>query len=279
MLGDPLFEIVKVCASLPSVQREVLQNHDDNQWWPLRVTDWRLRLILAGWSTRVSYNMISTYQNVVNRIYILGYDQLCIMSDKELASIVAPIGLVHSRIGYFRSVQHFLDQSEIEKKILIERENDELIELFAKQEKGAGYKVAQCAILYAKGYHCGIFPVDSGMKDMLGPCLGLELPKGSLAHNVMRKVIEYQLNASPDDYYMLAHQLGYGHLNLPKDRTPTWWVHLVLIYFKRQYCNMHVPHTCPLRVNQNIGMDIGAMCDRHHSQRGTLLKGYSPFLH
>lgn len=209
----------------------------------------------------------------------LGYDQLCIMPDEELASIVAPIGLVHSRIGYFRSVQHFLDQSGMEKKTLIETENDELIELFAKQVKGSGYKVAQCAILYAKGYHCGIFPVDSGMKDMLGPCLGLELPKGSLAHNVMRKVIEHQLNARPKDYSTLAHQLGYEHLNLPKDQAPVWWVHLVLIYFKRRYCNMHVPHTCPLRANQIIGKYIGAMCDRHHAQRGAFLKAYSPFLH
>jgi hypothetical protein len=81
--------------------------------------------------------------------------------------------------------------------------------------KGAGYKVAQCAILYAKGYHCGIFPVGSGMKDMLGPCIGFELPKGALAHNIMRKQIEHLLNARSTDYVIIPISLqSSGLINL-----------------------------------------------------------------
>jgi endonuclease III-like uncharacterized protein len=268
IFGDRLFEIVKICASLPSVRYDVLQNHDDNQWWPLAIDDWRLRLVVAGWSTRISYNMISTYQAVIYRTQTIGYDRLCTVSDEELASIVAPLGLVHSRVEYFRAVHNFLNQSGIEKMTIVEANNDELIELLAESVKGAGYKVAQCAILYAKGYHCGIFPVDSGMKDMLGPCIGFELPKGALAHNVMRKQIEHLLNARSTDYLALVHQLGYGHLNFPENQAPIWWAHLVLIYFKRRYCNKQAWNACPLRGDRSIGVYIGTMCDRHNTQPG-----------
>jgi endonuclease III-like uncharacterized protein len=271
IIGDRLFEIVKICASLSSVRYDVLRNHDDNQWWPLAIDDWRLRLVVAGWSTRISYNMISTYQAVIYRTQSIGYDRLCTVSDEELASIVTPLGLVHSRLEYFRSVHNFLKQSGIEERTIVETNNDVLIELLAESVKGAGYKVAQCAILYAKGYHCGIFPVDSGMKDMLGPCIGFELPKGAMAHNVMRKQIEHSLNERLTDYIALAHQLGYGHLSLPKDQAPTWWVHLVLIYFKRRYCNKHESQACPLRSDRNLGPYIGTMCDRHNPYPGLML--------
>lgn len=272
-LDERLFEVVKICAALPAVQREVFKNHDDNQWWPLAITDWRLRLVVAGWSTRVSYNMISTYRRVVAQANTLGYDRLSTMSDEDLTDVVAPIGLPQTRIGYLRSVKQFLDSSGIDMTLLQETENDALINLFAERVKGSGYKVAQCAMLYAKGYHCGIFPVDSGMKDMLGPCLGLALPKGPIGHEVMRKQIEQTLNGQPEAYYALAQQLGYGSLQLPTDRAPTWWAHLALIYFKRRYCNMHTPHFCPLRADVKIGAGIGTMCDRQHPQPGMQSNG------
>jgi endonuclease III len=266
-----LYEVLKVCASLPEVKVEVMKNHDDNQWWPVTLSDWRLRLVIAGWSTRVSYRMIATYRRVVMSADALGYDQLCAMQDEDIEKLVESLGLARTRVAYFRSVQHFLERTSISKSILDETENDALIDLFAQQVKGAGYKVAQCAILYAKGYHCGIFPVDSGMKDMLGPCLGLKLPKGPHAHEVMRKQTEHLLKEHAGDYYDLALSLGYGHLSLPQDRAPVWWAHLALIYFKRRYCNAHHPEACPLRNNQLLAHTLGTMCDRFHPQQGRWL--------
>ena len=39
---------------------------------------------------------------------------------------------------------------------------------------------------------------------------------------------------------------GYDKLNIPNYDNATWWAHLVLIYFKRHYCNKHKPDECPL---------------------------------
>src|SRR5437763_10339888 len=107
--GEVLYRVIRGAAALPDVRREVLRNHDDNRWWPLSVTDWRLRLVLAGWSTRVSYNMISTYQMVVARANALRYEQLSELSDEDAFRLVAPIGLASARIAYLRSVSHFLE--------------------------------------------------------------------------------------------------------------------------------------------------------------------------
>jgi endonuclease III-like uncharacterized protein len=265
---ERLYQLLQRCGALSGVKAEVFRNHDDNQWWPLAVSDWRLRLVIAGWSTRVSYHMISTYRGVVEKANNLGYDQLCTLPDDEIEQVVASIGLARTRCTYFRSVQSFLQQSELTLEALHASKNDVLIEQFAANVTGAGYKVAQCAILYAKGYHCGIFPVDSGMKDMLGPCLGLSLPRTPIAHEIMRQHLEGLLQTHASSYLQLARELEYGTLALPHDSAPVWWAHLVLIYFKRQFCNVHHPHLCPLRLDQEIGSSIGTMCDRSHPQPG-----------
>lgn len=266
--ANMLFEVIKICSQLSKVREEVIKNHDDNKWWPLSVEDWRLRMVVAGWSTRISYNMISTYQQVVRTVNTIGYDCLCIMSDLELQELVGPLGLSNSRIRYFKSLKNFLDELEATGQVLIEMPNDFIIEMLANNVKGASFKVAQCAVLYAKGYHCGIFPVDSGMKDMLGPCLGLQLPKGPIAHEIMRKHIEGLLNSRATEYYELTRSLGYEELAIPKDKAPIWWAHLVLIYFKRLYCNKRTPELCPLRADFKIGKCMGAMCDRQYPQVG-----------
>jgi len=257
-----LFEVIKTCANLPDVRQEVFKNHDNNRWWPVTVKDWRLRMVIAGWSTRVSYNMISTYQKVVVTISKIGYPQLCKLSDAELSAIVGSLGLFNTRRQYLKSLEVFINELEEKAQTIFEVPNDELIELFAKKVKGASFKVAQCAVLYAKGYHCGIFPVDSGMKDMLGPCLGLNLPTGPIAHEIMRKQIEEILNAYPTMYYELSQETGYGKLLIPKGEAPIWWAHLVLIYFKRLYCNKKDYQRCPLRAKPKIGYFIGTMCNR-----------------
>jgi endonuclease III len=212
--------------------------------------------------------MISTYQRVVSDARRIGYDHLCEMSDAEVREVVGPLGLYRARTQYLKSVRMFVQEQEDKGDSPLEMSNDSLIELFMRSVKGAGYKVAQCAVLYAKGYHCGVLPVDSGMKDMLGPCLGLHLPRGPIAHEIMRQRIEEILNAHPLTYQKLVLETGYGGLAIPESKPPIWWAHLVLIYFKRLYCNRRDPQNCPLRASPRIGKCMGSMCDRRVPQSG-----------
>ena len=46
---------------------------------------------------------------------------------------------------------------------------------------------------------------------------------------------------------------GYNELNIPDYNNASWWTHLVLIYFKRHYCNKHKPEECPLAKSVNVG--------------------------
>jgi hypothetical protein len=94
--------------------------------------------------------------------------------------------------------------------------NDTLIQQLADQVLGAGFKVAQCAALYAKGYHCGIIPVDSGMAQLLGPCIGMRLPSGTHGHEVMRRHLERLVCRFPETLRAIATATGYDReLTLP----------------------------------------------------------------
>lgn len=266
--SDSLFRAVSVCAALQDVRDEVLRNHDDNRWWPRAVSDWRLRMIIAGWSARVSYSMVGTYRSVIYRADTKGYDALVDMPDDEALELVKSIGLAASRVRYMRSVIAYLESSGMTKEKLDTTPNDVLVKDFAGSVNGAGYKVAQCAVLYAKGYHCGIFPVDSGMKEMLGPCLGIQLPSGPISHEIMRRKIEILIRERSAEYRQLAFNLGYGSLSIPDEVPPIWWVHLVLIYFKRQYCNRHTPQLCPLRRSALTAIRTGSMCAPDRPTKG-----------
>jgi hypothetical protein len=107
---------------------------------------------------------------------------------------------------------------------------------FAGYVRGASYKVAQCALLTARGYHCGIIPVDSGMVTRLAPALGIALPAGAVAHERLRHILEAAVHACGADFRSLIAEHEY-QVAIPDGAEPTWWVHLVLIYFKRLYLN------------------------------------------
>ncbi|MEQ4716040.1 hypothetical protein [Nonomuraea sp. B19D2] len=68
--------------NLPSIvsarrgQRAVQVDHDNNQWWPLHVDDWRIRMLVARWSTRVSHAMIDVYADMVKKADAYGWDAL-----------------------------------------------------------------------------------------------------------------------------------------------------------------------------------------------------------
>lgn len=76
----------------------------------------------------------------------------------------------------------------------------------------------------------------------------------------MRKQIEALVQSRPSAYRALAHRAGYTELDLPATRAPSWWVHLVLVYYKRLYCNKRKPQRCFLRQDQSLSQYMGTMC-------------------
>lgn len=228
-----VFDVVRRVAALPEVRAAVEANHDDNRWWPTSVVDPRMRMVVAGWSTRISYSMIDTYAKVVAEADALGFEKLVALDDRELARLVRPLGLPTARIGYLRSLVSFVDH---EQDGVLDADPDRLIHRFAAQVRHASFKVAQCAVLYARGYHCGIIPVDSGMVTRLGPALGVALPRGPVAHEALRLVLQRCVADRAREYRQLIECNGY-RISIPATVEPTWWMHLVLIYFKRLHLN------------------------------------------
>jgi sugar/nucleoside kinase (ribokinase family) len=257
-LADRVYFLVACAAQQPDVRDAVEANHDDNRWWPLSVSDWRVRMAVAGWSTRVSYAMISTYADVVARADTLGWSGLTRLDDMKLGTMVRPLGLTAARVGYLRSLAAFISRAEAAGTDLAGMRTGDLVSLFAASVRGAGYKVAQCAALYARGYHCGIIPVDSGMITRLAPFLGVRLSSGPAAHEQLRRLLEQSTVAMADRYRDLASGLRY-RVHIPDDADPTWFTHLVLIYFKRLYLNRPGPRVCPRRPACPAFLDCGCV--------------------
>ncbi|WP_232544412.1 hypothetical protein [Streptomyces buecherae] len=240
--------LIERAASLPDVRAEVEANHDENRWWPTSISDPRMRMLAAGWSTRVSYRMIETYARVIASADASGFDSLVAATDAELATLVRPLGLPRARIDYLRSLAELFGcwEKEGTDPTAESADCDALVFDFAARVRGASYKVAQCALLTARGYHCGIIPVDSGMVTKLAPALGLTLPPGAVAHERMRHVLEAAVHARSAEFRSLITNNAY-EVTLPTGAQPTWFAHLVLIYFKRLYLNGPAPRLCRRR--------------------------------
>lgn len=243
-LSRRVLEVTSRAAALPEVRMEVETNHDNNTWWPVSITDPRMRMLAAGWSTRVSYTMIDTYARVIDLVDSLGFDRLAEADDAEVTGWARPIGLPAARITYLRSLAAFLHRLEVGGADILVDHPDEMINLFATEVTQASFKVAQCALLYARGYHCGIIPVDSGMVTKLAPALGIDLPSGPIAHEAMRHVLQDCVSQRAEEYLRLADDYA---VTIPDGATPTWWTHLVLIYFKRLFLNRPSSRLCPQR--------------------------------
>lgn len=261
-------KILEVAASNPLVKKEVQKNYWENQWWPLSVNEWRLRILFAGLSTRVSYHSIQQYQLVRDHLTRIGYQGLKSLDKSEFLTIVKSLGLGVTRWNYWRSVREFCEKypdSDAEPLEIQRLSNDEAILLIKTQIKGAGYKVAQCSTLYMRGYHCGIIPIDSGMKEMMGPCLGFRASKGTIGHEIMRKQVEDL--AKHLDYPKLLTKAGYHEIlsSMEKGAINTWWVHLVLIYYKRTFCNRHDVANCPLAGATELQADMQFSCMKGRS--------------
>jgi len=236
-----MLNVLDLCSQQDIVKSEVIKNHDDNLWWPNDVADPRKRLLIAGLSTRVSYRMINKYRKIIFDLNRYSYEDLQKMSGARLSRIVRGLGLVDSRIKYLKSIFSLINSHRNDIDAM---DNQELINLIAREVDGASYKVAQCCVLYLRGYYCGIMPVDSGMKDMLLPCLGFNVAKGSLGHESARIDLEKIVNNLDID--PLIKKNGYADIKIPKGKPLTWWAHLVLIYYKRSFCNKHNSGDCPL---------------------------------
>ncbi|MGH3881897.1 MAG: hypothetical protein ACRDRY_15835 [Pseudonocardiaceae bacterium] len=238
-----VFDIVQNIAALPEVRAAVEANHDNNRWWPTSIVDPRTRMLVAGWSTRISYSMINTYARVVAHANSLGFDRLTALDDGDLKHLVHPLGLPVARISYLRSLTSFITRWQGD---IIDADTDSIIQRFAAQVHHASFNIAQCAVLCARGYHCGIIPVDSGMVTRLGPVLGLVLPRGPVAHETLRLILQGCVSDRVHDYRQVIERNGY-QISIPTAAEPTWWMHLVLIYFKRLHLNRSGPDLCQRR--------------------------------
>lgn len=58
--------------------KELKRRNDNNEHlrWSLEVEDYRKRLLIAGLSTRISYNMIDSYRKVINDLNSYTYDEI-----------------------------------------------------------------------------------------------------------------------------------------------------------------------------------------------------------
>ena len=241
MTKEEIKQILDICSSMNEVKEDIFKNHDNNMWWPLEVTDYRKRLLIAGLSTRISYNMINKYRKVIDDLNTYTYEEIKNMSRVELVNIIKGLGLFNTRYKFLSSMIEFIENNKLTLK---KESNDVLIEKIAKNVNGASYKVAQCCVLYMRGYYCGIMPVDSGMIDIELLCIGFEKYNNAIGHDNLRK--QLQLLIENNDLKEIIVSNGYENLNIPDYSNATWWAHLVLIYFKRHYCNKHNPKNCPL---------------------------------
>ena len=241
MTREEFKKIIDICSNQEEVRDAVKKNHNNNLWWPLEVEDYRKRLLIAGLSTRISYNMIDSYRKVINDLNSYTYDEIKNMKKDEIINIIKGLGLSNTRYKYLSSMIDFLGKYDNEIKTL---SNDELIKLIADNVSGASYKVAQCCALYVRGYYSGIMPVDSGMKDTELPCLGFEQYKNALGHDILRKELETLVKNN--NMKKIIKKNGYQDLNIEDYDNATWFCHLVLIYYKRYFCNKHNPEECPL---------------------------------
>lgn len=227
MEKSKLEKILSILAKDKILQQEAKKNFTNNLWWPSTVKDKRLRLIIAGLSTRISYSMIETYKKVINNIISIGYDNLASLNDKEKLVMIKPLGLSTTRLNYINSMIKFIsshsDLNNLKDDAFIKLINDEVV--------GASYKVAQCCLLYYKGYPCSIMPVDSGMKDVLLPCLGYPKQKSGIGHEVARLLLEDDVSRIDKKQFIKEN-----NLNITEESF-NWWAHLSLIYYKRQHCN------------------------------------------
>lgn len=86
--------------------------NDNNEHlrWSLEVEDYRKRLLIAGLSTRISYNMIDSYRKVINDLNSYTYDEIKNMMKDEIINIIKGLGLSNARYKYLSSIIDFIEK-------------------------------------------------------------------------------------------------------------------------------------------------------------------------
>lgn len=64
MNKEKLKEILSIWSSMPKVKEEIFKNYNNNLGWSIDIEDYRKRLLIAGLSTRIFYNMINSYRKI-----------------------------------------------------------------------------------------------------------------------------------------------------------------------------------------------------------------------
>jgi len=245
-------KIIFEMASQSETLREVEKNFFNNTWWPLDIEDYRKRMIIAGLSSRISYNMINKYNEVCRALDSYTFEELYQMQDKKIIKIIKPLGLANTRIKFLKTMCEYLISRT--KKEIFEANEEVIIEDIVQNVHGASYKVAQCCLLYAKSYFCGIFPIDSGMKDVLLPCLGFNQYGPGKGHEQLRKEITKTILKDLDNFteeLEIRYPIFLSNNSNSKADIVIWWSHLVMIYFKRVNCNKKRGTSCTLYQNMN----------------------------
>lgn len=238
MDNKSFFSFLKLLEQNNLVQKEVRKNFFDNLWWPKSIEDQYLRLLIGGLSSRISYSMIDTYRKVIFDLAEIGYTKISTMNDDDIITLIRPLGLYKTRVDYIKSMVHFISENAS----LFDIWSDDLfIEKIATNVRNASYKIGQCCVLYYRMYPNLIMPIDSGMKDVLLPCLGFEYQKKACGNEVLRKKLTAITKEIKKDY------LRYTKLDYLNELNFYWWVHLSLIYYKRLYCNKKDISNCIFR--------------------------------
>ena len=88
------------------------RRNDNNEHlrWSLEVEDYRKRLLIAGISTRISYNMIDSYRKVINYLNSYTYDEIKNMMKDEIINIIKGLGLSNARYKYLSSIIDFIEK-------------------------------------------------------------------------------------------------------------------------------------------------------------------------
>ena len=88
------------------------RRNDNNEHlrWSLEVEDYRKRLLIAGISTRISYNMIDSYRKVITDLNSYTYDEIKNMMKDEIINIIKGLGLSNARYKYLSSIIDFIEK-------------------------------------------------------------------------------------------------------------------------------------------------------------------------
>lgn len=219
---------------------------------------------MAGLSARVSYRHITTFSNVVHALGALSEQDLRSLSDARFLELVRPLGMGRARLAFWTGIRDLADRHDLTE--LANWPNDALISLLSSSVEGAGYKVAQSMVVCLKGYYSGVFIVDSGLKDLFSRCVGLPFRPGAVGHEDLRHQYEAFVKSIPLSSVtplVWSPQLYEEILRSGLGAT-VWFAHLLLVYFKRLYCNPARVQECPIAAK--VAPNCGRAC-LHRGER------------